>query len=319
MAQKPKIAVCWFAGCGGCDEAIVDLNEDILRVVETFEIVLWPCAFDFKYKDIENLEEREIFLSIINGSVRNSEHEELAHLLREKSQYILAFGSCACFGGTPGLANLRGKEDIFAWVYRDAPTIVNPKRNVPLPQIEENGYSLTLPEFFDSVLPLSKVIQVDYYLPGCPPFPELVRETFNLFVSGELPPKGSTLAPSISLCGVCERNQTKPERIEIAKLRRVHETEADPEICFLAQGIICLGPATRSGCGNSCIGVNMPCRGCMGPVEGVKDMGAKYLSALASIISTQGEEWKQIIDAIEDPTGYFYRFTLPSSILERKR
>ena len=70
--------------------------------------------------------DNEILVSIINGSVRNSEHEEIAHLLRKKSQMVLAFGACACFGGTPGMANLRSKEDIFQWVYRDSPTVVNP-------------------------------------------------------------------------------------------------------------------------------------------------------------------------------------------------
>ena len=72
-----------------------------------YDVILWPVALDFKYHHIEAMKDNEITLSMINGSVRNSEHEEIAHLLRKKSQLVVAFGACACFGGTPGMANLR--------------------------------------------------------------------------------------------------------------------------------------------------------------------------------------------------------------------
>jgi len=320
MANKPKIAICWFGGCGGCDEAVVDLNEDILKVTNAFDIVLWPVALDFKYHHIEAMKDNEIVLSIINGSVRNSEHEELAHLLRKKSQYVLAFGACACFGGTPGMANLRSKEDIFQWVYSDSPTVVNPKRNIPQEKTTINGNELTLPAFYPQVFPLNKIIDVDYYLPGCPPPPDLIYNVVSAAISGDLPPKGSTLAPMTALCDLCSRNKTKPERLQITKFHRIHEVQADPEKCFLAQGIICLGPATRGGCGEVCIKINIPCRGCFGPVEGVKDMGTKYLSALASIIEGKTEdERKHVSEEVVDPVGYFYRFTTASSLLKKKR
>lgn len=320
MAQKPKVAICWFGACGGCDETIVDLEEDLLSLAKVFDIVLWPIALDFKYRHIEEMKDGEILLSVISGSVRNSEHRELAQVLRKKSQYVLAFGACACFGGSPGLANLRTKEDIFNWVYRDAPTIVNPLRHVPQVRTVEGGKELELPEFLENLMPLSHVTEVDYFLPGCPPAPELVAEAFNLFLSGDLPSKGATLAPSSALCSVCERNQTKPERLEITDIKRIHEVEADPEKCFLVQGIICLGPATRSGCGSVCININVPCRGCMGPVEGVKDMGSKYLSSISALIACENEESvSSLIDKIRDPAGYFFRFTVASSLLKRRR
>ena len=131
MADKPKVAICWLGSCGGCDEAIVDLNEALLDVTNAVDVILWPVAMDFKYHHIEAMADGEIVLSIINGHVRNSDHEEVAKLLREKSQLVLSFGACACFGGTPGMANFRTKEDIFNWVYRDSPTVVNPKGIYP--------------------------------------------------------------------------------------------------------------------------------------------------------------------------------------------
>jgi len=320
MAGKPKVATCWLGGCGGCDEAVVDINEAIIKVVDAVEMVLWPVALDFKYHHVEAMKDGEIALSIINGNVRNSDHEEVARLLRKKSQLVLAFGACACFGGTPGLANLSTKEDIFDWVYKDAPTVVNPKGNRPQPKCSSDGHELMLPEFFGEVYALKQVIDVDYYLPGCPPPPDLVVNAVTAVLENKLPPKGSTLTPHKALCDTCPRNRTKPSRFSIRESKRIHEVEADPNTCFLVQGILCLGPATRSGCGETCLNINIPCRGCFGPVEGVEDSGAKFVSALAAIIDAEKEDdIRRVMNGIDDPVGYLYRFTMPASLLRKKR
>ena len=316
---KPKVAICWLGSCGGCDEAVVDINEVILGVANAVDLIFWPVALDFKYNSLKALKDGEIILSIINGHVRNSEQEEVAQLLRKKSQLVLAFGACACFGGTPGLANLTTKEDIFNWVYRDAPTIVNPKGNYPQTTTTVNGKKLTLPEFYSRVYALNDIIDVDYYLPGCPPPPHLIMAALSAVLENKLPPRGSTLAPHRALCDSCKRNKSKPERVAIREIKRIHEVEADPDVCFLAQGIICLGPATRDGCGEACMNINIPCRGCFGPVEGVADSGAKFVSALASILDVQSDEdIERITNEIMDLVGYSYRFSLPASILQRK-
>jgi F420-non-reducing hydrogenase small subunit len=316
MAAKPKVAICWLGSCGGCDEAVVDLNEVILQVTGATDIIFWPVAMDYKYHHIEAMGDGEIALSIINGHVRNSEHEEVAKLFRQKSQLTLAFGACACFGGTPGMANFRSKEDIFNWVYRDAPTVVNPKGNFPQPKSLVNGKELTLPEFYERVYSLNQIIDIDYYLPGCPPPPDLIANAVTAVLEGKLPPKGSTLAPHKALCDSCKRNITKPNKLAIKDIKRIHEVEASPDTCFLAQGILCMGIATRDGCGQSCININMPCRGCFGPVEGVEDAGAKFVSALAAILDVENEEeMNRVVDQLDDLAGYTYRFSLPVSML----
>ena len=81
---KPKVAFYWCSSCGGCEEAVVDLNEDILKVVDAVDIVLWPVALDFKKKDVEALADGEIAVSFINGAIRLAEQEEWVKLLRQK-------------------------------------------------------------------------------------------------------------------------------------------------------------------------------------------------------------------------------------------
>ena len=107
--------------------------------------------------------------------------------------------------------------------------------------------------------------------------------------------------------------------MEINEIKRIHAVEADPDKCFLAQGILCMGPAIRSGCGETCIRINMPCRGCFGPVEGVADAGTKFISGLAALLGAESEsDASKAIDGIADLAGYCYRFSLPSVSLKNK-
>ncbi|MBN2542382.1 oxidoreductase [bacterium] len=323
--SKPKVAFYWCASCGGCEEAVVDLAEDILKVVEAVEIVLWPVALDFKRKDVEAMADGEIAVSFINGAVRTEEQLEMVELLRRKSQMVVAFGSCAHIGGIPGLANFSNRKGVFERVYHTSESTSNPSGVVPKTRVTVPEGELTLPEFFDTVNTLDQVIDVDYYLPGCAPPADLIMDAVTAILEGNLPPKGTVLASKKSLCDECDRNDSKPEKLQISELKRVHLTEVDPEKCFLAQGIICLGMVTRGGCGQRCVNANMPCRGCFGPTDEVKDFGLKAMSSIASIFNIEGEkdmseeETQKLIDSIVDPAGLFYMYNLPSSILRRRK
>ena len=316
--MKPKVAFYWCASCGGCEEAVVDLAEDVLAVVEAVDIAFWPVALDFKREDVEALADGELAASFINGAIRTSEQLEMAELLRRKSGAVVAFGSCAWLGGIPGLANLYSRREILERVYREVPTLANAEGTMPLEDSEVQEGHLTLPAFSESVRTLDQVIDVDYFLPGCPPPTHLIKAAVMALVEGRLPEKGTVLAPDVALCSECPRAATKPQKPVITTFRRPHEMVADPDVCLLAQGLICLGPATRAGCGSVCISANMPCTGCMGPTSRVVDHGAKALSAIASLIdATEEEEIAARAREIPDPVGTFYRYSLPASLLHR--
>ena len=316
---KPKVAFYWCASCGGCEEAVVDLNEEILKVVDAVDIALWPVALDFKKKNVEAWKPGEVAVAFINGAVRTSEQEEWVKLLREKCPLVVAFGSCAHLGGIPGLSNGTTREETIAAKYFNSPTVDNPEKIQPRRQSQVNGYVLELPEFMPVVNRLDDVIDVDYYLPGCPPVPNMIMDSVVAILENKLPPKGAVLAPDKSLCDECPRKESKPEVLKIDSFRRVANSTPDPEKCFLAEGYICMGPATRSGCGELCIRGNMPCRGCFGPGAEAKDMGTKFLSAVGSLLDAETEETSaRLAGTLVDPLGTFYRFSLPSSILKHR-
>jgi F420-non-reducing hydrogenase small subunit len=318
-ASKPKVAFYWCASCGGCEETVVDLAEDILGVVEKVDIVLWPVAMDFKYKDVAAMPDKSIVATLLNGAVRSSEQEEMARMLRRKSQFLIAYGSCAVSGGIPGMANQFSREQILQFNYEQAPTLANEAKVRPQRKVTEAGREVSLPALHHVVRALDQVVEVDYYVPGCPPTPKITKAAIGALLEGKLPLKGSVLAPDIALCDECARKKTKPANLSITGFKRPHQLLADPELCFLAQGVVCMGPATRSGCGAQCTGGNMPCTGCFGPTSRVRDQGLKMMSSLCANISPKEEgEINQVLQGIPDPIGTFYRYGLAKSLLRRK-
>lgn len=314
--SKPKAGFYWCASCGGCEESVVDLAEFILDVVAAVDFVLFPVAMDFKREDVEAMADGEMTVCFINGAIRTSEQLEMAELCRKKSKLIIAYGSCSHQGGIPGLANLTDRESIMQFVYHDSPSTDNEAGTQPQAECRMPEGNLTLPTLDEYVKSLDQVIDVDYYLPGCPPPVLLLKGALLAVLSGQLPPRGSILAPDKALCDGCPRIETKPQDLAITEFKRPHQVAIEPDICLLAQGLLCQGSATRQGCDWVCINANMPCTGCMGPVSGVLDQGAASMSAMASLIKPdEEEEIDGILTGIPDAAGTFYRYSVPTSIL----
>ena len=327
--EKPKLAMYWGASCGGCEISVLNIHEHILVVDEVFDIVFFPCIADFKYHHVESYPDKHIDVCLFNGAIRNSENEEMAHLLRKKSKVLVAYGSCAYEGCIPALSNLTTKDATFNKVYFDNPSIDNPDRILPQTSTDVPEGTLTLPTFYHTVKSLDQVVDVDYYLPGCPPEPPQIWAVLQVIVGallegGPLPPAGSIVgAGTVAVCEECEREKQEKN---IDRFYRPYEVIPDPDKCLLEQGLVCLGIATRAGCGALCPSVGMGCRGCYGPPEGVIDQGAKMLSAIASVLDVGDETMEdeelehkiqEVVDTIADPAGTFYRFSMAHSILRR--
>ncbi len=320
---KPKFAMYWAASCGGCEIAVLNIHEKILDVDANFDVVFWPVAVDTKYKDVEAMEDGSILLTLFNGGIRNDENEHLAKLLRQKSKILVAFGSCACEGCIPGLANLSHAGEIvhtaFNTLSTDNPNEIYPRTSFDVPEGE-----LTIPKIAPVLRPLDLVVDVDYYMPGCPPESHQIAAVVDLVVKvvkgeAKLPPKGSVIgAGDSTVCDECPRTRNVKSIKEFKRIQDI--APVDPDLCLLEQGIPCNGPATRSGCNARCPGVGAQCIGCYGPAEGVVDYGARLITAFSSVIdATTPEEIDRILDGIPDPTGQMYRFNLAGSLLKASR
>lgn len=315
---KLKLGLYWAASCGGCEIAIVELREKILDLDAAADILFWPVAIDFKYKDVEAMPDGHLDVCLFNGAIRNTENEHLAHLLRKKAKVLVAFGSCAHEGCIPGLANLYDRRSILERAFLETPSTDNPGQILPLTRYALPEGEVSIPTLYNTVKTLDQVTDVDYYVPGCPPQAPQIWAVIEAILGGQLPPKGSVVgATQKTVCDECKHNR---EEKRIVRFFRPHEIIPDSNRCLFDQGIICAGPATRGGCGALCPTVDMPCRGCYGPPPGVIDQGAALLSAVASVVDADTEEGAaRIVGQIVDPAGTFYRFGLPASLLHRAK
>lgn len=227
--------------------------------------------------EIVNLDDGAIDVCLFNGALRDDEDERAARLLRGKAKTLVAFGACAHQGGILGLANLCADRPVKT---------------------------------------LAQVVDVDYIVPGCPPASEQALQALQTLSGAQLPAKGAVIGADDKVnCDVCPR-QKGQSGARVREFQRPHLVEADPETCFLPQGLLCSGPATRAGCGLPCVTANMPCRGCYGPPDGVDDQGAKLLSAVAALVDVdEPGDLQNILDTVVDPAGTLFRFGLADSSL----
>lgn len=322
MAEKPKLALYWGASCGGCEISVVNLHEKILELDAAFDFMFCPCLLDTKKSEIEALPDKSIAVTLFNGAIRTSENEEMARLLREKSRLLVAFGSCAADGGIPGLANLLKNGEIVQGTFLENPSLDNPQGVLPSPRTTVPEGTLDLPILCDRVRSLKEVVAVDCVLPGCPPEPHQVWCAVEALAAGNLPPAGGVIGGGKAVCEECRR--VKEDKL-VKRFHRSFEIVPDPEKCLLEQGLLCMGIATRGGCGAPCPDANAPCSGCGGPPEGVADQGGAMVAAIGSILDVgayKGRSAEEIASGIEtalarvpDPAGSFYRYTLPGSVL----
>jgi len=284
------IAVYAPAGCGGCSESLL-MADRLPSLLDKVKIAFWATEpGDLTRAEIEGLAEGEIDLLLYAGPIRDEEEVALAKLLRRKAKRIVAYGACAHLGGLCGLANLTPGARL---------------RTLPG---SDGGF----------VRPLAAAIDVDYLLPGCPPPAGMIdRMIEGLFLSDEAVEPGTVFAEEKGVCAECGRRRLHRPLNEI---KRFHVVKPDPDICLLDQGIVCLGPVTRGGCGAVCLKANRPCTGCAGPLGGIRDQGGAILQTLASLVRFSGEgrqaKERELLDAIPDPVGTAYKYTVASSVLK---
>jgi len=273
-----KVAEEWFGICGGCEVSILDIGDALLELLPSLQFVHMPVLVDHKYfgqkgekPGVPEIPEADV--GIVTGCIRNEENKQLAQEMRKKCKTLIALGSCASFGGIPSLANLATTSELLEKVYKGSKSTdaaEPPKGHVPA--LLERTYAI------------SEVVKPDLFIPGCPPEPSMIAEALTALLQGK-----AFKLPDKSVCDQCP---TRREKKAATTLKRPLETISDKPLaetrCFMEQGFLCLGPATRAGCagtrkGPRCISSYMPCRGCFGPLKETSNPMVDMMSALSSI------------------------------------
>lgn len=322
MADKVKMAFLLAGGCAGCEMSLVDMSEKLVDALDILEVVFWaPTVADVKYKDLEAMPDGSIDVAFVDGMVRNSENEHTVKVLRQKSKVLIGFGACAGLGGIAAMGDLHTKEELFDTAYKDTWSTDNPDGVLPTPEYTLDGkYDLTIPSFTDRCYTIDELVDVDYFVGGCPPHPDFVWSAINLLLAGDLPEKGSWLTGGKAVCDVCKRNPANDNeaRRPVQKVFRTVDGQPDTGKCLLQQGYVCFGPVTQGDCNASCLNVNIPCRGCGGPIPGINDYGARCLQTVASTLSDEAAV-DELMEKYPHMAKFVYRYAYTSGKLDRVR
>ena len=318
---KPKVAFYWCASCGGCEEAVVDLAEDLLAVVEPVDIVFWPVALDFKRADVEALADGELAAAFLNGAVRTSEQEEMVELLRRKSAAVVAFGSCAGSGGIPGLANLYEREAILDAVYREAPSVANDAGTLPAQESRRPGghaHPAGVLRLGPHARPGHRRRLLPARLPAAGRTSSWRRR--RRWSKGTLPAKGTVLAPDVALCSECPRAATKPDKLLVQAFRRPARDAHRPGPVPARPGPRLPRPRHPGRLRRGLPRREHALHRLHGPDEPRGRPRARRRCRPSRRFSTSNGE-DEIVDRtaeIADPVGTFYRYGLPASLLHRR-
>jgi NAD-reducing hydrogenase small subunit len=167
---KPRVATVWLGGCSGCHMSLLDMDERLIDLVGRMDLVFGPLL------DVKEFPEN-VDVTLVEGAVANVDHLRQIHTVRERTKLLVAFGDCAVSGNVTALRNVFGSADsVLTRVYGEA----DPGRRARLdPSL--------VPELLDRVRPVHQVVEVDLFLPGCPPSADLIHFVLSEVLDGRRP------------------------------------------------------------------------------------------------------------------------------------
>ena len=173
MTNKPRLATVWLGGCSGCHMSFLDLDERLIELAGRVEF----CASPFTdYKEFFQAD-----ITLVEGAVANEEHLEQIRTIRRLSKILVSLGDCAVTGNVTALRNMYGVDEVLDRAYRETATVL-----VGIP----SGNSV-VPRLLARVRPVHEVVNVDYFIPGCPPSADVIYASIVALLDGHrLPLEG---------------------------------------------------------------------------------------------------------------------------------
>jgi F420-non-reducing hydrogenase small subunit len=250
-----RFAVLQLTGCSGCEMALLNADE-------------WMGEYDLGYMNlvmsIYDIPEVEVLL--VSGGVQTeTDLYKLRQAVRHAEQ-VVAVGICAISGGLVNLgARSEAREEFLTLTDRTH-----------------------LPDLLPKCRPIDAVVDVDRYLPGCPPTPELFMAVLRKSVDTKI---ARTVCQE---CGLKKDREMRPTH-----LLGTQRGEVIEGICLINQGYLCLGSSTRGGCKAICTIAGYPCVGCRGPSDAFIEKDSQtWLKSIRRIFSHMTDVPDEEIDTV---------------------
>ena len=174
--KKIKVATTSLAGCFGCHMSFLDIDERLFTLLDYIEFDRSPLT------DIKEVSP-DCDIGIIEGGLCNAVNVHVLRDFRKNCKVLIAIGACAINGGLPAQRNHLPLATILEEIYHTSPGLANGM--IP------NDPELPLP--LNKVHPIHEVVQVDYFIPGCPPSADAIWKVLTDLLAGNEPELGHGL------------------------------------------------------------------------------------------------------------------------------
>ena len=168
---KVTIATDWLAACAGCHMSLLDIDDRIVQLLEAVQFTSSPIT------DIKEPPEEGVTVGILTGAISNTHNVQVAKRMRERCQILIALGDCATFGGIVATRNLVGTDEALRRAYIETESTVDGV----IPNSPELGKPL------DRVTGVGNVVEVDLFIPGCPPRADAIFYALSELLAGRTP------------------------------------------------------------------------------------------------------------------------------------
>jgi len=166
--SRPRLATVWLDGCSGCHMSFLDMDERLLEIGERAELVYSPLVDRKDYPE-------DVDVCLVEGAVSSEEDLRKIRTIRARTRILVSFGDCAVTSNVPGMRNPIGPGPLLQRAYLENATL-----NPQLP-------SEVVPRLLPASLPVHRVVEVDVFLPGCPPSADLIYHTLDELLEGRMP------------------------------------------------------------------------------------------------------------------------------------
>lgn len=166
--KKPKIAVFDFTCCEGCELQLANKEDTLLDFLSLLEIV--------NFREVSSDKSDKYDIALIEGSISRDDEVERLRNIRANAKVLVAFGTCACYGGINSLKNNYPLRDVVKEVYG------NRKKDTM------------------KVRPVKEVVKVDVEIPGCPVSKAEVEQIIVNVVTGS-----DITMPKYPVCMECKQ------------------------------------------------------------------------------------------------------------------
>lgn len=167
-AQKVTVATAWLDGCSGCHMSFLDMDERLLELVQWVDIVYSPLV------DTKVLPE-QVDVGILEGSISSQEDLHRAQEFRKHCKLLISLGDCAVNGNVPAMRNQFRLDAVMDRAYRE-----NVTEHPVIP-------TLNVPALFPQVRPVHGCVDVDVFVPGCPPHADAIWHVLRELIEGRTP------------------------------------------------------------------------------------------------------------------------------------